>query len=205
MNINYKQSQFELFPGAPGSSDDAIKPKYLFTHLTLSLENLVVTGIVGLVILVVAFSIGVERGKRVVYRAEGAASPVQTTVINNRNGEEIEQQPSRAISEKELLQPAQVIAQTAGEPTNLSATAEAIQKVAENISGKYTIQVASFRKEQHAKKEADTLKQKGYESLVLPKGDYSIVCVGTFENKDQAQSFSKKLKQQYKDFLIRRL
>jgi cell division septation protein DedD len=208
MNINYKQSQFELFPGSPGSCDEATRPRYLFTHLTLSLENLVVAGIVSLVVLIVAYSFGVEKGKLVAedfgHQERGAATAVS---VNNRQPTALEEkQPSaRQAPAETVLEPVRMIAEvTAGSDASRTA-AEAVQKVAENISGKYTIQVASFRKEKHAREEADVLKQKGYEILVLPKGDYSIVCVGKFENKDEAKSFSKKLKQQYKDFLIRRL
>ncbi len=71
----------------------------------------------------------------------------------------------------------------------------------------YTIQVASFKKEKNAKIEAERLKGKGIgvDIFVLPKGEYSIVCVGRFLKKDDAKEFSVKIKDRYKDYLIRRL
>ena len=70
---------------------------------------------------------------------------------------------------------------------------------------KYTIQVASFKTDLNANKEADSLKGKGFETSVLRKGSYSIVCVGKFQRKEEAKQFSRKLRNRYKDCLVRRL
>ncbi len=69
----------------------------------------------------------------------------------------------------------------------------------------YTIQVASFKKEKNAKIEAERLKGIGVDIFVLPKGEYSIVCIGRFLKKADAREFSQKIKDRYKDYLIRRL
>jgi cell division protein FtsN len=67
VSIHYnKQSQFELFPDALGAHADTKKLGFFRTTLIISLDNLVVLGIVLLMSLVVAFSLGVERGKYVV-------------------------------------------------------------------------------------------------------------------------------------------
>ena len=70
----------------------------------------------------------------------------------------------------------------------------------------FTIQVASFKQEKYANQEADRLRQNGHsDTFVIPKGDYSIVCVGKFIGKDEAKKFSGKLKKRYNDCLVRRL
>lgn len=69
----------------------------------------------------------------------------------------------------------------------------------------YTIQVASFKRLRSAKKEAEELRRRGFEVKVLPKGNYKIVCVGEFKEKNEAASFKKKLPSRYKDSLIRSL
>ncbi|MCK5581683.1 MAG: SPOR domain-containing protein, partial [Candidatus Omnitrophica bacterium] len=73
------------------------------------------------------------------------------------------------------------------------------------VDSTYTVQVASFRKKVYAEKEAMDLKKKGYEIFVVPKGDYSIVCVGKFAYKNEANQMSRKLRKRYKDCLVRSL
>ena len=204
MNITYKQSQFELFPGSPGSSQETGRPRYAFANITLSLENIIISGIVIVLFMIMCFSVGVERGKRIVRQTTNAGetenkelvgtvgqlnvqteqgSPVPVSTANDQN---IAKQkiPAEPDLRKIIQNPAQQVIL----PKNI-----------------YTIQVASYKKETHAQKEAMTLKQKGYEIFVVPKGEYSIVCVGKFSEKNDAKVFSNKLKSKYKDFIIRRL
>lgn len=69
----------------------------------------------------------------------------------------------------------------------------------------YTIQVATFKTVTYAQKEAEQLKKKGFETLVVPKGKYTIVCVGSFYSKETAEPLLSKLKKHYQDCFIRRL
>jgi hypothetical protein len=69
----------------------------------------------------------------------------------------------------------------------------------------YTIQLASYRTKTSAQKEAETLKKKGLPPLILSKGGYAVLCVGSFSNKDAAQSTLSELKKRYQDCYIRRL
>jgi len=47
--------------------------------------------------------------------------------------------------------------------------------------------------------------RKNHKDFVLPKGSYSIVCVGKFILKNDAARYSRKLKKKYNDCLVRRL
>ena len=87
----------------------------------------------------------------------------------------------------------------------LSKPPAAREEIVADIKKFYTVQVASYKGEKYAQKEASLLKQKGYDILVLPKGAFSIVCVGKFKEKEEAKNFSQKLKKQYKDCLVRSL
>jgi cell division septation protein DedD len=69
----------------------------------------------------------------------------------------------------------------------------------------YTIQLASYKSNSHAQKEAAVLKQKGYSPLLLTKGEYIVLCVGNFSNKQNAQSLLPELSKRYGDCRIRRL
>ena len=69
----------------------------------------------------------------------------------------------------------------------------------------YTIQVASFKTDSYAQKEIKLLRKRGYEAVTLNKGEYVILCVGNFSDKEKAQSLLSELKRYYKDCSIRRL
>src|SRR5580698_3887877 len=65
MNINYKQPQFELFPANSATLEDINKPRFLLANLTLSVESLVIFAILGIMVSLFSFSLGVERGKHI--------------------------------------------------------------------------------------------------------------------------------------------
>ena len=69
MNINYKQPQFELFPANSATLEDINKPKFLLANLTLSVESLVIFTILGIMVALFSFSLGVERGKHLAAQA----------------------------------------------------------------------------------------------------------------------------------------
>ena len=69
----------------------------------------------------------------------------------------------------------------------------------------FTIQIASFKLKKNAQIEAEKLNGMGEDVFVLSKGDYLIVCVGRFKKREEAKTFSEKVKSRYSDFLIRRL
>ena len=77
MNINYKQPQFELFPANTSTLEDVNKPRFLLANLTLSLESLVILSILGIMVALFSFCLGIERGKRLVAQSmdERASTP----------------------------------------------------------------------------------------------------------------------------------
>ena len=75
----------------------------------------------------------------------------------------------------------------------------------EEPPAKYTIQVASFKTEKSARREADKLQQQGVSTSLLNKGNYVCVCVGRFNEKQAAVVSLKELKETYQDCFIRRL
>ena len=63
MNINYKEPQFELFPASSATLPEVNKPRFMLATLTLSTESLVILVILGIMIALFSFSLGVERGR----------------------------------------------------------------------------------------------------------------------------------------------
>ena len=214
MNINYKQPQFELFPGTTISSDDAGKPKYLLASLTLSLENLVVLLILCIMLTVFSFSLGVEWGKRVAgLEAEHRSivvrqqTPVVKKIVPGNVNATVAPAVGNLLSSSKLKQAGvHVSSSVAGSPQKIVIQNSVAQpKPLVDLSKPYTIQVASYKDVQYAQMEEVGLKKKGYETLILTKGDYSILCVGRFTNKDEANGFARRLKYQYKDYVVRRM
>lgn len=214
MQLNYKQSQFELFPGAVNGSSKTHRPQFLFSSLTLSLENIVISGIVVLMSVIFSFSAGVEKGRRA-HLIKPMDDPALSTVSVVQNKQDVTGpiaqkrqaplqaaavRPQIAVNSSAVTVPAAGSAVTA-DTENLS-MAEQKEK---SISGSYTVQVASFKKDEYAQKEALMLKKKGYDIIVVPKGSYSIVCVGKFSRKEQASVTLSQLKKTYKDCVLRRL
>ena len=125
----------------------------------------------------------------------------------------------RTVKEDALKQPAQTISQVETEerivfpvdiPEEITEESEPafrppLEKPEEQ-ENLFTIQVASFKLEKNAKREADRLRGRGHDdTFVVPKGSYSIVCVGKFIQRNEAKKFSSKLKKRYNDCLVRRL
>ena len=203
MNNNYnKQTQFELFPGSSSNPNEPIKARrFTIKALTLSVENIIVVSIVLLMVVVVFFSFGVERGKHIADVSEG---PEKINLANETKGaiiaapleaQDMDEAKIQVLSDQnrpKVLEPHEEILEL---PVG-------IEREPDNY---YTIQVASFKLEKSAQREAMGLKQRGYDTLVVPKGSYSIVCVGKFTQRHDAKAFSTQLRSKYKDCLVRRL
>lgn len=191
MNIQFSQSQFELFPNSVGGTERTAKPAFLFSSLTLSLENLIVVSIFFVMMVILSFTLGVERGKHV-----EAASPQTSPLLSAAKDLVFKKQAAlpavKTISDSENSQSAAIEEARIIKPTEI-------------LKNGYTIQVASFKKDEYAKKEAQLLIKKGYNIFIVPKGGYSILCVGKFPQKERAQSLLGELKLKYKDSIVRRL
>ncbi len=210
MNFSYrKQSQFELFPGNHTPSTEAVKPRYPFQEFTVSPENMIIGCISLLMLFVLLFSLGVERGKTIHLTTQPA--PKINPLQNKTSAIITPQLPQGPVGQN--VKPAQnvqpnipVVAPVVNQARTVTAlnSAQPVQ-IQSQEAGNYTIQVASFKLEKNAQREADILKGIGYETLVVAKGDHYIVCVGRFIESNDAKKFTARLKSRYKDSVVRRL
>ena len=208
MSINYKKpSQFELFPGTSSKSNGTPEKRSLFKDLTIPIENIIVLCIILIMSWVFFFSMGVEKGKRFAQRGSEReqagvvfkTEPKASSSIGKESLKENDQGKSEASRISVEKTSGQQNSVQEKQPLEHSPVEQNIEKDA------FTIQVASFKLERNARKEALKLKDLGYKIFVVPKGKYSIVCVGAFQEKQEALSFSEKLKVRYNDCLVRRL
>ena len=190
MNINYKQPQFELFPANSATLEDINKPKFLLANLTLSLESLVIFTILGIMVALFSFSLGVERGKHVAAQA-------------------LDERVSAAWNVgARTAAAAPVAAAVVAAPAALPARVIQEQRPVYNhglISGaRFTLQAATYGNEEYARQDALLLKGKGFQSFLIKNGKYWLVCVGSYSNKESATALLRKLPGQYRSSQVRR-
>jgi len=197
MDINYKQDQFELFPsGAQTPSGSSYQPHLIFSSITLSAENIIILTVLIFLGIIVSFSVGVEKGKRL--NLAGVNAPIAPVVVERPKAvtptlqKGVVREVSSPVAAKQQIVPASA-------PVAQPAT------VQPGSEGFYTIQIASFKLRKFAEEEARGLKTKGYETFIVPKGQHLVVCAGRFLDQDAAKNFLGKLKGKYKDCLVRRL
>lgn len=204
MNMPHrKQSQFELFPGSAAQAPEMANPRYPFSAMTISAENMIVVCIVLLMVFVLFFSLGVERGKRV-----GVVTvPKKIIAVQNKTSDIIAPQLTTAQPVPGHQMPVPVV------PTGRQVLTPNVTPKLNEVpivepspaEGSFTVQVASFKLQKNAQEEAEHLKKTGHEAWVIQKGSHYIVCVGRFVEKTLAQKFTTQIRGRYKDYLVRRL
>ena len=201
MNINYKEAQFEFFPESARVPDETKRPHFMAARFNLSIENLVIFSIVSIMVVIFAFSLGVERGKQIALApAPTDVVPQAATVVAGDPAPAAAAKVAKPADNKGLAQGnAKIALKTDVAPVAPQA------KTTVPAAGGFTIQVASYKSEKGAQREASVLKGKGYQVFMLPKGQHIALCVGCFQSKMDASVFGKKLKGQYQDFVVRRL
>ncbi len=68
----------------------------------------------------------------------------------------------------------------------------------------YTIQVASYKTRDIADKEIPKIRAMGYSADIMKKGDYFILCAGSFATKDAAKQAVAAIEKKYKGCMIRK-
>lgn len=172
-------SQLELFSQSEDPGRRINNGRNFFLGYVRSYEKAILLSICFIAAGIISFSLGVEKGKRLA---------VSKSIIRL----DLAAKTPKPDSQKNSLQA------TVSKPL-----APAINK--NNDLQNYTIQLASYQSKTYAKKQAELLKKKGFTALVLPKGNYIILCVGNFANKETARPLLSELRKTYQDSFIRRL
>ena len=140
---------------------------------------------------IIAFSLGVEKGKK----AAGNQAVAQETALEPLKPQAV-MAATQNIPQKAAAEP---MAQPATKP------AVAVFKKTKAVAGNYTVQLGSFQSRDNAQREALALKNKCFAPILITKGNLTILCVGNFSSKEKADVLLSKLKNQYQGYIIRRL
>ena len=154
-------------------------------RVTLRLDHLSIVGILALVLYVLVFSFGVEKGKRFALdelRAEKAR----------------EQEVGQVTTQPEVGQPITTPLPTENKPLSTqseqsTATGTLVAKLTESPAssglptGKYTIQLITFKTRVRAEREVEKLHQRGFHGFIIPAGKFFQVCADAFETQAEAR------------------
>lgn len=184
------QDQLTFFSGAEGSA----------RCISISLDKVYITIVCIVLLLVVSFSLGVEKGRKML-GSVSRAELEQFTIVETATAEPVSfSVPTGAVT---LEVPQAPAAQQIEEIAVKSDVIHEIPVVEEVKDPKFTIQVASFAKRSYAEKEAAILEAKGYKTTLKTKGKWIALTAGAYSDKVSAGADLKSLKKKYKDCYIR--
>ena len=200
---NTQKELFE-FAAPPKKQSNGFGRIFQKTDFTVSIgaEKLVFVLIGIIMLVVVSFALGVERGKAISAKAaETAGAPAQASA----------QAPAANAPVQQAVQAKKAAAVTNIAPKEKTREAAAAKTVtdpvqAQNAGDKnkpYTIVAAAFYKEAFAIKEVSRLKGIGLESFVYYSEPYYLACAGSFTSKDSAQKTLAKVRQLHRDAYVR--
>jgi len=146
--------------------------------LTITYENIIFLLIGFVISCIIFFSLGVEKGRRDIYRGTNAPNH------SLRSG----------TGQAEL--------KNIAEPTRKIVAPQ--QEKAKSLRQEYVIQLAAFKTKSSAEEQMKKLKQDGFAAEVKQSGDYYQLYVGGFDKKTGAEKVLSKLRERYKDCYIKR-
>jgi len=204
--IKEKQGEFfadfqTLSPKKPkyfSRQDIAIGKKVIFN---LSYENLVLFSIIFIMLLVVFFSLGVEKGKRIAL--QGNKDKTARYVDNI-----IEKKPlSEKIPNEKRKDETAVLEKGESNELEIEKKSNAIYEggMADASIKPYTIQVVAFKNVENAKKEIQRLKREGYDAFLIPSKEWTQVCVGRYITREETKKDLDSLKKMYLASYVRKV
>ena len=177
--------QTELFdlpsPRALSEEPAATKTSFLEkTFLTLRLDQAIGLALVLLVLYVLIYSWGVEKGKR---------SSVDTQVIRATSAAVLPTEVPPATVVTPSADPVPSAMPSASVPVEMPVTIAELPKPVAQVSkpeGKYTIQHVTYITQSAADREIQKLAKMGYNAFVIPSGKHLQVCIAAFQTRQEA-------------------
>lgn len=177
-------------------------------QVILRIDHTIIMCIFLMVLLTVVYAYGFERGRNslAVSRAASTSSvkQVEKQKVSDKGKKELiivnetktEQSLGSDVNSGVLTQQEEILKQD--EPIIAVAekevkAAESGQELIDKMTGKYTIQIVTYKTQKAAKKQIDELIAKGYQGFVIPSGSYHQVCVNTFDDRQTAKNVLKAL------------
>ena len=193
---------FEEFgmPKHKKKRQQTILPKN-YKPLSISHEQVVFIAIAAIMLMVLIFSLGVERGRRLVgIRTAKESVPSAALSEVKEEAAAAAGMPNEKYEKINLVKNDTVVERRYDEPSPpVRAKDKRIVK-----SGLFTIQVIAYRSKKSAQRELEKLSEKGYKPFIITGGGYYQICVGEYADKDKSKNDFLELKKNYKDSFIRK-
>ncbi len=207
--------QKDLF-GEQVCEEKARKPRLLcryserrfLPYVKIPIEYIVIIVIGMLVLTVIAYAVGVEKGRN----TAGAKIGRDITIEQTENAIKVEtEEPATSTIPNELVykpleeDTSEILRENEKINDDFSVLLEKETEKQEQVHELYTIQLASFKKEELAKKELQKLKKENITADVTKKGEwYQVYAVG-YHTIEEANKAKEELLKEYKDCYIRRV
>ena len=187
----FKEFEAQQKKNAKKKSPGSILPRN-YVLLSVSYEQVIFITIGIIMLMVLVFSLGVERGRSL------AVSPAKKqTDTAAKKADNLKTEPAKA--EEKTIPEAAEAAQAEGDKA--PEEKKEVKTSSENI---FTVQLIAYRSKKSAQKELSTLTKKGYKPFIVTGGGYYQVCVGEYKNQESAQKVIRELKKGYPDGFIRK-
>lgn len=192
-----ERSQLELFNQPKDTARINNPDNFSLLGYIRNYEKIILFIICFIVTGIIAFSLGVEKGKK---HLEPAVNQKYDLAVN----------PVRELSSSNGVKPEKIITTPLTPeiiPRNTQENAATKEDAApkKELANNYTIQIASFKNKASAKKETQSLEKSGFTTLILNRSGYNVVCIGNFETKEKAGKLLTEIRKKYQDGFIRRL
>ncbi len=194
-----QNSDLDLFAQAPLSSSSRAAGKPFLLTMMRGRERVILLAICFIVTIAASYSAGYEQGRRLtraarerslemvtVPAASTPAVPVRMTTVSSTPAQANRAPVNRKVQAAPAAAPAPA----------------AIPSIATDV---YTVQLASYRSRESAERESAALKKNGLSPLLLTKGEYVVLCVGNFSQKQAARPLQAQLSKRYQGCYIRRI
>ena len=198
-NKEYQSELFNEFSEEPAKQRRFIKRLERQKQITLviSREKLIFSVISVILLYVIFFSLGIERGKKIANRSmkQDANSALITTSTS-----EIDTQSKQLAAKGENTTVAQENVSNLEVITKPTEAEETVPK----LKDFYSIQAAAYSNLSRAEKEASKVKTAGNDAIIDSSGKYHLLLIGKFQNKKDASALRKKLASKYKGCYVRK-
>jgi len=184
-NKEYQAELFNEFSDEPAKQRRFIKRSERQKKITLviSREKLIFSVISVILLYVIFFSLGIERGKKIANRSLNSNMHSTAVALQNKN---VENQNQKTTAEKNV--------------SNLETTTQIVPELKEF----YSIQAAAYSNLSRAEKEASKVRAGGNEAIIDSSGKYHLLLIGKFKDKKDATALKKKLANKYKGCYVRK-
>jgi cell division septation protein DedD len=207
-------TQLHLF-----GNDDHDKTHGRRQSIILPLDTMILMSVVIVLLFILSFSLGVEKGRKIAYKNIEHERQVLIAQHDTPPETEIDSLINETPAPRPVALPAVIqhpnVIKMALLPAPQAAPAQPAKKTTSqlpvsinqnsNESKKYTIQLASYTSKEPAQVEAKKLEQTGYQVQLAQKGKFIVILVGEYHNENDAKNSMQSLKKRYKDCILKKL